>query len=178
MLYPCLPFVFSKKGVKLVEIYPGSFLFQIAAFALLYFLLKKYAFGPILQVMQKRQQLIEDQMNNAEKNRTEAEKLLQEQNEALQKTRLESYEIIENAKLSSTKQANEILEKAKSEAERIKDQALQEIQLEKQQAVAELRDQVGALSVMIASKMIEKELDVKSQSKFIDDIMKKVGESL
>ena len=50
--------------------------------------------------------------------------------------------------------------------------------MEKEKAVAALRDQVGSLSVLLASKMIEKELDAKTQSKLIDDIVKQVGESL
>ena len=122
MLHPCLPFVFSKKGVKNVSIYWGSFIIQIIAFAILFVLLKKYAFGPLLGVMQKRQEQIENQLKNAEKNRDEAEKLLKDQNDALQKVRIEAHEIIENARNSSSKQANDIIEASKAEAEDIKKQ--------------------------------------------------------
>ncbi|OEF99832.1 ATP synthase F0 subunit B [Vulcanibacillus modesticaldus] len=161
-----------------MELNLGNFFFQILAFALLFIILKKYAFGPLVDVMEKRQKQIEDQINSAEANRKEAERLLEEQNEALQKSRLEAQDIIERAKVSSEKQAEEIIETAKAEATRIKEQAVMEIQLEKEKAVAALREQVGTLSVLIASKMIEKELDVKEQSKLIDDVMKQVGESL
>lgn len=161
-----------------MELALGSFIMQILAFAILYILLKKYAFGPLMGVMQKRQQQIEDQIKNAEANRADAEKLLKEQTDAMQKTRLEAHEIIENAKASSVKQANDIIEKAKEESERVKKQALQEINLEKEKAVAELKEQISTLSVMIASKIIEKELDTKTQSKMIEDIIEQVGESL
>lgn len=156
----------------------GSMLFQLLAFIVLFILLKKYAFGPLLGVMEKRQKQIDDQIKSAETNRQEAERLLKEQNETMQKSRIEAHQIIENAKASSEKQALAILDNAKVEAERIKNQALQEINLEKEKAVAELREQVGALSVLIAAKMIEKEIDEKTQSKLIDDIMKQVGEGL
>lgn len=161
-----------------MSIYWGSFLTQIGAFAILFLLLKKYAFGPLLGIMQKRQEHIENELTTAEKRRLEVEQLLEEQKETLQKSRIEAHDIIERAKASSVKQAAEILESSKNEAARIKEQALQEIQLEKEKAVAELREQAGSLSVLLASKIIEKELDVKTQSKLIDDMMKEVGESL
>ena len=156
----------------------GSLFFQILAFAILYLLLKKYAFGPLVGMMEKRRQSIEADINNAEKNRADAEQFLKEQTEELKKARLEAHEIIENAKAVSVKQANDIVEAAKTEAERLKEQAIQDIKLEKEKAVAELRDQVGVLSVMIASKIIEKELDQQGQAKLVDDMMKQVGESL
>ncbi|TCS83407.1 F0F1 ATP synthase subunit B [Tepidibacillus fermentans] len=161
-----------------MEIALGSFLIQILAFALLFLLLKKYAFGPLVKVMVQRQENIREQINMAEKNRQEAEKLLKEQNEAIQKARVEAHEIVERARVNSVKQADEIIETARREAERIKEQAIQEIQHEREKAVEALREQVGTLSVLLASKIIEKELDVKEQSKLIDDFMKQVGESL
>ncbi|MFV9510407.1 F0F1 ATP synthase subunit B [Tepidibacillus sp. LV47] len=161
-----------------MEIALGSFFFQILAFALLYILLKKYAFGPLVKVMTERQENIREQINMAVKNREEAERLLKEQNEAIQKARVEAQEIVERARVNSTKQADEIIESAKREAERIKEQAIQEIQHEREKAVQALREQVGSLSVLLASKILEKELDAKEQSKLIDDFMKQVGESL
>ncbi|WP_201024191.1 F0F1 ATP synthase subunit B [Tepidibacillus decaturensis] len=161
-----------------MEIALGSFIIQILAFALLYLLLKRYAFGPLVNVMVQRQERIQNEIKMAEKNRQEAEQLIKEQNEAIQKARIEAQEIIERARVSSIKQADEIMETAKREAERMKDQAIQEIQLEQEKAVAALREQVGSLSVLLASKIIEKELDTKEQSKLIDEFMKQVGESL
>lgn len=156
----------------------GNFLIQIVAFGVLLLLLKKYAFGPLVGMMEKRRQGIEADINSAEKNRAEAEQFLKDQTEELKKARLEAHEIIENAKAVSVKQANDIVEAARAESERLKEQALQDIKLEKEKAVAELRDQVGVLSVMIASKIIEKELDQQGQAKLVDDMMKQVGESL
>jgi len=161
-----------------VELLLGTMISQVLAFALLLFLLKKYAFGPLLGMMQKRQEGIENDINLAQKNREEADKLLKEQIESLKKAREEAHEIVERAKVASTKQAEEIVETARVEAVRLKDSAVQEIQLEKEKAVAALRDQIGTLSVMIATKVIEKEIDANAQSQLVDDMMKQVGESL
>lgn len=161
-----------------MTIYWGSFIFQIVAFIILLLILKKVAYKPLVGMMIKRQEEIEEKINFAENNKIEAEKLLEEQVKTLQDSKREAQEIIERSRTTSIKQSEEILESAKTEAKRIKDQAVQEIQLERNKAVSELKEQVGALSVLIASKMIEKEIDAKEQTKLIDDIMKQVGNSL
>lgn len=66
---------------------------------------------------------------------------------------------------------------AREESERLKEAARTEIVKEKEQAVAALREQVASLSVMIASKVIEKELDEQAQDQLIQDYLKEVGES-
>ncbi len=161
-----------------MSIYLGSFIIQILAFGILYWLLKKYAFGPLLSVMQKRQESIENQIQTAEKNRVDAEQYLKEQKEAIQAARQEAQQIVENAKTSSKKEAEEIVRSARDEAERLKEQAVQQIKHETDQAIAKLREQVGSLSVILASKIIEKELDEKAQSQLIEDFMKEVGDRL
>lgn len=161
-----------------MTIYWGSFILQIVAFIILLLLLMKFAYKPLVGMMIKRQEKIEEQINFAENNKKEAEKLLDEQIKTLQESKNEAQQIIERSRTTSIKQSEEILEAAKAEAKRIKDKAVEEIQLERNKAVGELKEQVGALSVLIASKMIEKELDVKEQTKLIDDIMKQVGSSL
>lgn len=159
-----------------MTLYWGSFILQIIAFVILFLLLWKFAFAPLVNIMDSRQQKIQEQISSAENSKVEAEKILKEQNETFQKARLEAQDIIERANVSSSKQAEEILSLAKVEAKRIKEQAVQEIQHEKDKAMNELRNQVGSLSILIASKMIEKELDEKKQSKFIDDMLKEAGE--
>lgn len=154
---------------------PGSFIYAIIAFGILYFLLNKYAFGPLFGIMEKRRQLILEQMNQAETSRSEAQKMLQEQQDELQKTRKEAYELLEQARSTSNKQADEIIAQAKSEADRLKADALREIESEKNKAVAALRSQVSAMSVMIASKIIEKQIDEKSQQELIDQYLNKSG---
>lgn len=152
-----------------------STVIAILAFALLYWLLSKYAFGPLIAVMEKRRDLIKEQMNTAESSRKQAEQQLEEQKKALQAARQEAYEIIEQARTTSAKQADDILEQAKSEASRMKEEALRDIENEKNKAVTALKAQVSAMSVMIASKIIEKQIDEKSQQELVDQYLKEVG---
>lgn len=145
------------------------------AFVILYVLLSKYAFGPLFGIMEKRRQLVKDQMAEAENNRTQAAQLLEEQKQAIEAARKEAYQMIEQARSTSTKQADEIIAKAKSEAERLKEDALRDIENEKNKAVAALRSEVSEMSVMIASKIIEKEVDEKAQQQLIDSYLNKAG---
>lgn len=152
--------------------------YQLVVFFILLMLLKKYAFGPIIDMMQKREEHIANQITSAEKNREDAEKYLAEQREEIQKAREEAQSIVANAKKLSEQQSDEMVKAAKQEAERMKDSALAEIKREKEQAVSALREQVGSLSVLVATKVIERELDEEAQKKLIEDYLKEVGEDL
>jgi F-type H+-transporting ATPase subunit b len=153
----------------------STFFIQIVAFLILYLLLQKFAFGPLFGMMENRRQLVKDQIQTAENNRKQAEQLLEEQKLALQQTRKEAHDIIEQAKQISSKQAEEITAAARAESTRVKDEALRDIENEKNKAVAALRSQVGAMSVLIASKIIEKQIDEKSQEQLVEHYLKEVG---
>lgn len=153
-------------------------IYQLVVFFILLMLLKKYAFGPIIGMMQKREEHIADQITSAEKNREEAEKYLAEQRAEIQKAREEAQNIVANAKKLSEQQTEEMIQSAKVEAERMKDIALAEIKREKEQAVTALREQVASLSVLVATKVIERELDEKAQAELIAGYLKEVGEDL
>ncbi len=152
-----------------------SFVFAMVAFLILYWLLNKYAFGPLMGIMEARKRMLAEQIESTDKNRRDAEQLLAEQKQAMQDVRKEAHEIIEQARKVSAKQGEEIVEQAKSEAARLKNEALQDIESEKNKAIAAVRGQVSALSVMIASKIIEKQVDEKSQEELVEHYLKEVG---
>jgi len=152
-----------------------NFLIQLVAFLILLYLLQRYAFKPLFGVMEKRRQMVLEQMETAQKNRDEAQRLLEEQKQALQQARKEAYEIIEQAKATGAKQAEDIIAAARSEAARLKEEALRDIESEKNKAVAALKAQVSGLSVMIASKIIEKQLDEQTQRELVEKYLQEVG---
>lgn len=154
----------------------GDIIYQLAAFIILLILLRKYAFGPLMGIMKQREKHISNEIEAAEKSRKEAERFAAEQSEALKGARQDAQELIENAKKLGEQQQKEIIEAAKAEATRLKDSAVKEIQQEKDRAISALREQVASLSVLIASKVIEKELSEQDQQKLIDEYIKEVGE--
>src|SRR5699024_5355430 len=96
--------------------------------------------------------------------------------EQLKQTKQEAQQIIEDAKTAGVKQEQDIIASAKQEAERVKEAAHEEIQSEKDKALQALRDKVASLSVLIASKVIEKEHSAQDQYKQIEENIKEVGE--
>ncbi|XEC95316.1 F0F1 ATP synthase subunit B [Paenibacillus tarimensis] len=158
-----------------MDFYWESTVFAIVAFGILYWLLNKYAFGPLFGIMEKRRELVQEQITTAENNRKQAEQHLSEQKQALEQARKEAYEIIEQAKVTSNKQADEIVQSAKSEAVRLKDEAVKDIESEKNKAIAALRGEVSGMSVKIASKILEKQIDEKSQAQLVDKYLQEVG---
>jgi len=158
-----------------MSFYWTSTVFTILAFLILLWLLNKYAFGPLFAVMEKRRQLIQEQMSQASSSREQAEASMAEQKAALDAARKEAYSIIEQARATSSKQADEIVETAKNEASRLKDEALKDIESEKNKAISALRTEVGGISVQIASKIIEKQVDEKANKEIVDKYLNEVG---
>ncbi|GIO35252.1 ATP synthase subunit b [Paenibacillus antibioticophila] len=149
----------------------------IIAFALLYWLLNKFAFGKLFAVMEQRRELVRGQLEEAKQTREQATVYVEEQKEALKQARQDAFEIIEQAKQSSSKQALDLLDQAKADATRMKEEAIRDIESERTKAVDALRGEIGAFSVNIASKLIEREVENNpaDQEKLVDQYLKEVG---
>lgn len=155
----------------------GDIIVQLLVFVVLLLLLKKYAFKPLMGIMQQREQYISNEIDSAEKQNAESKKLVEEQRALLQEARVEAQTMLENAKKQADEVREEIIREARSESVRMKESASAEIQKEKEQAVAAIQKQVASLSVLIASKVIEKELKEDDQSSLINKYIKEAGEA-
>jgi len=158
-------------GLQLGDMFATLFFFLV-----LLVLLKKFAWGPLMNMMEKREQYVTNEIEEAEKSRAEAEKSAKDATAQLNQVRQEAQQMIEDAKAAGVKQEKDIIESARIEAERIKKQAQADIQNEKEQAIQALQEQVASLSVLVASKVIEKEISAQDQAQFIDQYIKEVGE--
>ncbi|WNS81121.1 F0F1 ATP synthase subunit B [Domibacillus sp. DTU_2020_1001157_1_SI_ALB_TIR_016] len=155
----------------------GDIFFQLIMFIILLALLKKFAWAPLMGIMQERADLISSEIDAAEKSRTEANQLLEQTRAEAKSARLEAQNTIENAKKLAEEQKADILAAARAESERLKEMAKLEIAQERDKAMSTLREQVASLSVMIASKVIEKDLSEADQEKMINDyLIKEAGE--
>lgn len=152
-----------------------TFVFAIISFGILYWLLNRYAFGPLFATMEKRKEMMQNDLQSAEQSRNDAAQFLEQQRQALEQARKEAYEMLEQAKLTSMRQAEATKLQAEQDTTRMKAEAIREIESEKNKAVATLRNQVSAMSVMIASKIIEKQIDEKSQQQLVERYLTEVG---
>ena len=156
----------------------GDMIVQLFFFILLLYLLKKVAWGPVMNIMEKRENYVADEIEQAEKSRVEAEEASKKATEQLNQTKQEAQKMIEDAKNATASQEEKIIAAARNEADRMKEAAQADIQNEKEKALQALQDQVASLSVLVASKVIEKELSASDQEKLINDYIKEVGEEL
>ena len=154
----------------------GDIIFQLFIFIVLMVLLKKFAWGPLMGIMKQREEHVAGEISAAEQSRVEAKKLLEEQRSLLKEARSEAQVLIENAKKQGDIQREEIIAVSRTEAERMKESARLEIEQQKEKAVAAIREQVAQLSVLIASKVIEKELNAADQDKLINEYIQEAGE--
>ncbi|GEL77250.1 F0F1 ATP synthase subunit B [Tenuibacillus multivorans] len=155
----------------------GDMLAQLVIFIILLALLAKYAWGPLMKVMKEREDHIANEIDTAENNRQEAERLMNDANAELKEARQNAQKIIEDAKQTAKTQESSMLDDARKEAERIKESAREDIAQERDKAVQALQEQVATLSVQIASKVIEKELSADEQDDLIKEYLDKVGEN-
>ena len=141
------------------EFSSGLFFWQLILFVTLIFLLRKFAWKPILDAVNEREKTIIDSLNSAKEAQKEMENLQTANKKILQEARAESDAMLNQSK----KSGKEIIEIAKAdakvEAEKIINQAKQSIDNEKRSAMNEIKNQVAKLSVDIASKVIDKEMD-------------------
>ncbi|MEK3906191.1 F0F1 ATP synthase subunit B [Oceanobacillus sp. FSL W7-1309] len=167
---------FMTIGASVGGLRVGDMLVQLAFFIILLALLKKFAWGPLMNKMQEREEYVAGEIEAAEKSRLEAEKASKDAAAQLNQVREEAQKLIEDAKAAGAKQEQDIVEAARKEADRLILAAQADIQNEKEKALQALQDKVASLSVLIASKVIEKEISAQDQEKLINDYIKEVGE--
>jgi F-type H+-transporting ATPase subunit b len=148
----------------------------IFAFAVLLFLLWRLALPRANQALEERTRNIEGKLEHAERQRQEAEKLLQQYRERLARAEQEAQRIIDEARANAERLRRDLMSKAEQEAERVINQGRQAIRAERDRAVRELRTEVGTLAVELATRVIGDSLDRDRQLRLIDQYIEQVGE--
>lgn len=150
----------------------GLFFWQSMIFIGLLFLLRKYAWGPILSAVNERETSIKDALASAEAARTEMESLQSDNQRILKEARAEKEAMLKEARSTRAELINTAKEDAQAEADQILTQAQEAIQNEKRAAINELREQVGSIAMDIAEKVLQKELENKDkQVQLIDQLI-------
>ena len=154
----------------------GLFFWQLLIFVGLIFLLKKYAWKPILDTVNERETSIKDALHAANTARIEIEKLKQDNQNVLKEARNEREALLKDARNASTKMIDQAKKEARVETEKILTQAQEAIENEKRAAINVLKNQVASVAIDIAEKVIEKELDDKDrQLKLVGQLLKEAN---
>lgn len=161
----------------LLSIDPGLFLWILLVFILFIFILTKYAWKPILNALQEREDSIKDSLNAAEKAMAKAEEISRENDSALREAELTAQKIRREALEEAELLRAERVEKAKEEAEQLIVQARHTIEQEKKRALTELHDEVASLAIQSVSKILDAELDEKKNKKLVDNFIKELSKN-
>jgi len=153
----------------------GLFFWQSLVFILLIFVLKKYAWKPILNAVNERERSIEDALKEAEKARLEMQSLQQSNEAILKEAREERERILKEARDMKNKMITEAKEAAATEADKAIVSAKAAIEAEKTAAIAELKNQAASLSIDVAEKILGQELSAENKQtamigKIIEDV--------
>jgi F-type H+-transporting ATPase subunit b len=134
----------------------------------LYFVLKRFLFGPITNLMNDRSEKISDQIDQAIERENEAEQLKAEYQQRLQDAKAEAQDIIEDSRRRAQRNKEDLINEAKSEANQKIERAEQEISRAKQQAVESLKDEVTNISIQMTKQLLEKSINTELQEKTIE----------
>lgn len=161
--------------MQLLNFDPGLILWQLIVFLLLFFLLAKLAWKPIINSLKEREQSIQNAIDSAEKARLEMATLKSENEKLLKEAREERDKMLRQGREA----ANRLKEEAQTEAKKVSDKIIEDakaaINIEKQAALKEIKIQVANFALEVASKLMKKNLsDDKAQkalvNEYIDDL--------
>jgi F-type H+-transporting ATPase subunit b len=158
----------------LVQPDPGLFIWTILTFLVLLWLLAKFAWRPLLQALESRQELIRKSLDDAQEARRELERLHVESAQILKEARVQADSIITQTRSDGERLREEMRQKARTEADTIVRNAERQIQLETARALQQIRHEAADLSVMIASKLIQRNLSKEDNERLIEDALNQV----
>lgn len=149
--------------------------YSLAAFLVLFVVLGKFAFPPIVGMLEKREETIRGAIEKAEETRVEAERLLGDYKQQLAEARQEATQIVDQARKLGEDAKAKIDADAREEAAKLLARAREEIEAEKKKALIELTQKVADLSIGAASRVVSKSLTKDDHKTLIDEYIASVG---
>ena len=158
----------------LVRVDPGLFIWTIVTFLILLFLLRRFAWGPLLAALDRRQQTIAAAVDDARKTKEELERVQHESTQVLNEARREAESILSRARSDAERFREELRTKAAAEAAAVTRNAERQIQQETARAIGQLRQEAIDLSVAIASKLLRRTVTREDNERLIQDVIEKL----
>jgi F-type H+-transporting ATPase subunit b len=161
----------AEGGSGLVSPVIGVMLWTLIVFGLTLFILWKVAFPRIAEALDKRQRMIEDSIDTAEKTKHEADELLREYRERLTDARGQADEIVARARRTAESHEQESQTEARAKREEMMDQTRRDIEAETRRAIQQIRSEVADLTVLATEKVTRKTLDSADQKRLVDEAL-------
>ena len=162
---------------ELVGLVPWTFVAQICNLFIQMYLIKRFLFKPVNEMLEKRRALADAQIREAEQAKADADAIKTEYEQNMKEAKEKANEILTTAQKTAALQSEEMLKEATVQAAALKSKAESDIAQEKRKAVNEIKDEIGGIAVEIAGKVIEREISEEDHTKLIDEFIANVGEA-
>ena len=153
----------------LIDVVPGLMIWTLVCFAITFFVLRKFAFGPIQKTIDERRERIRSSVEEAERARAEARKLLEEHKALIGQAKSEAGEILTEARKVADSQRDRAREEIEADRQRRLEDTRKQIEAETARALEQIRSEVATLTLVATSKVTGKVLDRDDHRKLIDD---------
>ncbi|MHB8693362.1 MAG: F0F1 ATP synthase subunit B [Solirubrobacteraceae bacterium] len=166
-----VPVPVASSGSFLISPNVGLMIWTLLLFGISMFVLSRLAFPRISEALDRRQKMIEESIDAAEKTRQEADKLLAEYRERLKEARAQAEEIVERARAAGAVHEREATEEAQAKREQMLEQTRRDIEAETRRAIAEIRREVADLTIMATEKVTRKVLNAEDQRRLVEEAL-------
>jgi F-type H+-transporting ATPase subunit b len=152
----------------LIEVVPGLMIWTLIVFAITFFVLRRYAFGPIQTAIDKRRDRIREALDAADRARSESEKLVAQQQQALAAARVQAEEMLADARRVADDQQRRLREELDAERKRRIEETRKDVEAETARAISQIRSEVASLALEATEKVAGKVLDDADQRRLIE----------
>lgn len=156
----------------LLEISPGLMIWTIVVFLITLWILKRYVFGPVGQLIERRRKAIADSIEEAESSRDEALRLLEDYRQRLAEARREADELRERGRREGERQRQELVTTAEEQRDRILADSQTQLDAQARQAVSDVRDEVAGLALAAAEKVTRKSLSDEDHRRLVEEAIR------
>ena len=157
---------------------PWTALFVLLNTLTIFFVAKKFLFNPVMKIIEERQKEIDDMYSDAGQARDKANALQAEYTAKLSDAQAESDRIVKDAVVRAQHREEDIIRQANAEAQSIVDKAVADAALEKKKAINDAKDEISGISLAIAEKVVERQINAADQKKLIDQFINDLGDAL
>jgi F-type H+-transporting ATPase subunit b len=168
---PSAPPSSGSTGNFLVAPSTGPMIWTLIAFFVTLYILRRFAFPRISAALEKRQRIIEESIEQAERTRKQADELLAEYRERLAAARKQADEIVARSRKAAEQHEREAHEAANEAREQLMEHARRDIQQETQRAIQELRNEVADLTILATERVTRKTLDTEDQRRLVEEAL-------
>jgi F-type H+-transporting ATPase subunit b len=167
----------AETGGSLIEVDPGVVFWTVITFIALLFILKKFAWKPILSALDQRESAIKESLEKAQKVQEEANKVLEDNKVKLAKAEEESRKIIDQSREYADKLKGQLISESKEQARKIVDDAKQEIERENDAAFNSLKSQIVDITVKAAEKILKENINKDKNENIVRDYIKEINKN-